>query len=137
MGDPWVRVSGSLWAAWGAIRPGMAFRTGERVRIEAGSSRAVHLGLMAAAFLLLFLPPLNVGALARAWDLAEPGTPALGLVLTAGGLLLAIWARVCLGRFWSSRIAVTGGHRLVRSGAYRWTRHPIYAGILLAMAGAP
>ena len=32
-------------------------------------------------------------------------------------------------------MTVKVGHRLIRSGPYRWVRHPIYSGIILAMMG--
>lgn len=68
-----------------------------------------------------FTPPLLLG-----WVAA---------VLTALGVLFAIWARVRLGRNWSSVPAVKEGHELVTDGPYRYVRHPIYTGILLAALG--
>ena len=58
-----------------------------------------------------------------------------GLLVTAAGLALAIWARVHLGSNWSSMVTVKQGHELVRSGPYRFVRHPIYSGLLLAILG--
>jgi protein-S-isoprenylcysteine O-methyltransferase Ste14 len=63
------------------------------------------------------------------------GTALLGIALTAAGLGLAIWARAYLGDNWSGTITVKVGHELVRTGPYRWVRHPIYSGLLLAMVG--
>ena len=59
----------------------------------------------------------------------------LGLVLTAVGVGISIWARVSLGANWSGVVTLKDGHELVRKGLYRWIRHPIYTGILLAMIG--
>jgi protein-S-isoprenylcysteine O-methyltransferase Ste14 len=56
--------------------------------------------------------------------------------MTALGLMLAIWGRVHLGKEWSGRVELKPGHHLVRSGPYAWVRHPIYAGILWAVAGS-
>ena len=64
--------------------------------------------------------------------------PALGWVaatLTALGTIFGIWARVHLGRNWSSAPAVKEGHELVTSGPYAYVRHPIYTGIILAAFG--
>src|SRR6266404_2505290 len=62
-------------------------------------------------------------------------TEILALSLTAAGIALAIWARFYLGQNWSSAVSIKVGHQLIRSGPYRWVRHPIYSGILLAMVG--
>jgi protein-S-isoprenylcysteine O-methyltransferase Ste14 len=59
-----------------------------------------------------------------------------GLALDLAGVGFAIWARLVLGANWSG-IVVTAkrGHELVQTGPYAIVRHPIYAGILLAMIG--
>ena len=60
----------------------------------------------------------------------------LGLLLTAGGIGFAIWARVHLGRYWSGLITLKEGHKVIRTGPYRWVRHPIYTGWLVGMLGS-
>ena len=57
----------------------------------------------------------------------------LGAGLTVAGILFAFWARYHIGRYWSSSIALRSGHKIIRTGPYRTTRHPIYTGILLAL----
>jgi protein-S-isoprenylcysteine O-methyltransferase Ste14 len=52
------------------------------------------------------------------------------------GVLFAIWARIHLGTNWSPAPAIKENHELVTSGPYRFVRHPIYTGILLAALGA-
>jgi protein-S-isoprenylcysteine O-methyltransferase Ste14 len=59
----------------------------------------------------------------------------LGIAITAAGLLFAIWARAYLGGNWSGTVTVKVGHQLIRTGPYRWVRHPIYSGMILAMIG--
>ena len=54
--------------------------------------------------------------------------------LTLAGLLFAWWARIHLGRFWSSAITRKEGHRVVNTGPYALVRHPIYTGIIVALA---
>jgi protein-S-isoprenylcysteine O-methyltransferase Ste14 len=58
-----------------------------------------------------------------------------GLILTIAGCAFAIWARVILGSNWSGRVTVKAGHELIVKGPYALARHPIYTGMLLAMAG--
>jgi protein-S-isoprenylcysteine O-methyltransferase Ste14 len=60
---------------------------------------------------------------ALAWTMAA-------LVLT--GLLFTWWARIHLGRLWSSSVTRKADHRVVDTGPYGVVRHPIYTGIILA-----
>ena len=59
-----------------------------------------------------------------------------GLTMVAAGFAIAIWARVSLGRYWSGIITLKEGHKVVDSGPYRFVRHPIYTGWLLAALGS-
>lgn len=58
-----------------------------------------------------------------------------GALLTVLGVAFACWARYVLGRNWSSVVQVKQDHQLIQSGPYRWVRHPIYTGLLLAFLG--
>lgn len=70
-----------------------------------------------------FLPPSAIGA-------------ALGVLLTALGLGIAIAARITLAGNWSAAVEIKEEHALIRSGLYRYVRHPIYSGLLLALLGS-
>jgi protein-S-isoprenylcysteine O-methyltransferase Ste14 len=59
----------------------------------------------------------------------------IGTVLFACGIALAVWARVHLGRNWGMPMTQRAEPELVTSGPYRFIRHPIYSGLLLAMVG--
>jgi protein-S-isoprenylcysteine O-methyltransferase Ste14 len=59
-----------------------------------------------------------------------------GVALCALGVGLAIWARVHLGRNWGMPMSRKENPELVTTGPYRFVRHPIYSGILLAMLGS-
>jgi protein-S-isoprenylcysteine O-methyltransferase Ste14 len=75
-----------------------------------------------------------------AW-MNKPAFPVTTVVANAGvattlvGVAFAIWARVMLGANWSGMVTVKEGHTLVRRGPYRIVRHPIYTGLLAAVAG--
>jgi protein-S-isoprenylcysteine O-methyltransferase Ste14 len=60
---------------------------------------------------------------------------AAGLAVTLAGLALAVWARVTLGRNWSSKVVLKRGHELIRGGPYARVRHPIYSGVLIMYCG--
>jgi protein-S-isoprenylcysteine O-methyltransferase Ste14 len=60
----------------------------------------------------------------------------VGIALCALGIGLAIWARAHLGRNWGMPMSRKENPELVTTGPYRFVRHPIYGGILLAMLGS-
>ncbi len=72
-------------------------------------------------------------------SVAPPGGSILfgviGVILSAAGIAFAIWARVHLGRNWGMPMTLREKPELVTSGPYRFVRHPIYSGFLLAMFG--
>lgn len=104
-------------------------------RIESAEARAGHLAAMTLAFTMLFCPE-------RLWTpLTWPVIPlsafaaAVGLALTIVGTSFAAWARWHLGGNWSAAITLKSDHTLIRSGPYAVVRHPIYAGLAVAMFG--
>ena len=67
-----------------------------------------------------------------AWQVGSYGAYAfVGVMLT--GLAPTWWARIHLGRLWSSAITRKEEHRLVETGPYEYVRHPIYTGLIIAL----
>ena len=66
----------------------------------------------------------------------DPLAQGVGTALFLAGLLLAIWARVHLGRNWGKPMSEKVDAELVTSGPYRYIRNPIYSGLILAMVGS-
>lgn len=60
---------------------------------------------------------------------------AIGTVVFACGIALAVWARRHLGRNWGMPMTQRAEPELITSGPYRFVRHPIYTGLLTAMLG--
>jgi protein-S-isoprenylcysteine O-methyltransferase Ste14 len=60
----------------------------------------------------------------------------IGAAIFAGGMSLAIWARVDLGRNWGMPTTQKLEPEIVTSGPYRLIRHPIYTGLLTALLGS-
>lgn len=81
-----------------------------------------------AAFLVRRRVTLGFVVTVAALLLAKPtwATWAVGLVVACAGEALRIWAAGHLDK----------GREVTRSGPYRWTRHPLYAGSSLIALGA-
>jgi protein-S-isoprenylcysteine O-methyltransferase Ste14 len=59
----------------------------------------------------------------------------IGTVFAITGVAFTIWSRQLLSRNWSGEVAITEGQQFIRRGPYAIVRHPIYAGMLLALSG--
>lgn len=59
----------------------------------------------------------------------------LGLSATTIGMAIRILGMAQLGQLFSGYVTLQPEHHLITSGCYRWVRHPIYSGSLLAFAG--
>jgi protein-S-isoprenylcysteine O-methyltransferase Ste14 len=60
----------------------------------------------------------------------------VGLALVVLGVSIALWAIATLGRHYDLELEIHRDHELVRTGPYRFVRHPIYTGLGLHFAGA-
>jgi protein-S-isoprenylcysteine O-methyltransferase Ste14 len=54
------------------------------------------------------------------------------VVLAILGFAFVWWARITLGRLWSSTVARKTDHHIVEKGPYAVVRHPIYTGVIVA-----
>jgi protein-S-isoprenylcysteine O-methyltransferase Ste14 len=99
---------------------------------ESAGSTQFHQVALGLTLLLLILP--FPGLTARYLPDSNL-TLALGLMIQAGFILLAVWARRHLGRNWSAEVRIAVDHQLVRTGPYRTIRHPIYTAILGMFVG--
>lgn len=126
----------ALWFAWLAGWILAARSTATTVVRQPLADRLTHSVLMwGGAALLFFVPSRRSGILEHSILPARPWLAWIGVVLVVVGLGFSVWARVHLGRLWSGAVTLKTDHTLIRTGPYRWTRHPIYTGLLLALLG--
>jgi len=108
----------------------------KKVAVDENSGlRLLRITINATVFALLWADWLRVGPLGWRFVPARSSIVWTGVLVTAAGVALAIWARWRLGRNWSDKVVLKVDHELIRSGPYRYLRHPIYTGILVALAG--
>ena len=60
----------------------------------------------------------------------------VGLALIVAGAMFALWAAATLGTHFDLEPEVHSGHTVVRSGPYRFVRHPVYLGLAVHLIGA-
>lgn len=113
-----------FWAYWLASAVGV--KQGRR-----GGRGRIPLGGVTVVLVLLLVRVFRGGALAIHSVLVG----GIGVGVFALGLALAVWARVYLGRNWGMPMTEKAEPELVTSGPYRFVRHPIYSGLLLAVLG--
>lgn len=102
----------------------------ERGAVEHGAGHYPLFVVLHAAWLAGWLAE----GLAR--DAPGPGWPLwAGLFLAAQGL--RYWCVASLGRRWNTRILVLPGAPPVRSGPYRFLRHPNYLAVAVELACVP
>ena len=95
------------------------------------AQRRIPLAGLIAVGVVLLVRVLRGGSLA-VHSLVLGG---IGAALFALGIAVAVWARLYLGRNWGMPMTEKAEPELVTSGPYRYVRHPIYTGLLLAVLG--
>lgn len=126
-------VSAAIWILFSIYWEIAAKNAAPEARSESPLSRGLHVFMVNFALLLLFVP---VPGLTKRYLPAARSLVPVGLTMEISAFLLAVWARRHLGRNWSGRVTIKVGHELVRSGPYRFVRHPIYTALLGMYAGS-
>ena len=132
-----IRICRLLWTGWIVLWVLWALGTKQsRKRLDFGRALSYMIPTFAGACLIFGIrDDLPVAGFPMRLIPGAAWLMELGVILTATGLLFAIWARANLGRNWSGLVTVKVEHQLVRTGPYRLVRHPIYSGIVLATLG--
>jgi protein-S-isoprenylcysteine O-methyltransferase Ste14 len=79
------------------------------------------------------------------WDLVKqpqdlftfPMHSIMGLAAIMTGLIIMIVGQVTLWRNYSGTVVIREDHRLITHGIYRFTRNPIYLGLIIVVFGLP
>ena len=127
-----MNVMEAVWGVWWVSWLAAALWSDRPVDRPPASNQITYRLLAIAGMVLLF------GAYrpARGSDVPLWQT---GLVLNTamiaaavGGFAFTWWARIHIGRLWSSSVTRKSNHQVIDTGPYGIVRHPIYSGITLA-----
>ena len=105
------------------------------VGVKRGRTPWRHSAGVRVAIILVVLLLVRLGAFHGQAVTNDPWREGVGLAIFASGLGAAVWARRKLGRNWGSPMSRKVDPELVTTGPYRWVRHPIYSGIIVALVG--
>jgi protein-S-isoprenylcysteine O-methyltransferase Ste14 len=97
-------------------------------RKDRGSYFGVSIAINLAFVLMLLMRSLGLGLLPTLFQWG-------GLAMVWAGGLVREWAILNLGRAFTVVVEVNPTQSLIRSGPYRWVRHPAYTGILILLGG--
>jgi protein-S-isoprenylcysteine O-methyltransferase Ste14 len=125
----------ALWITWLAGWWLGALKTARTVTRQSPGSQLSYSIFTWIGAALLFFNAARGGIFSVALYPSTPIVAWIGVVLVALGLLYSVWARLHLGRMWSARVTLKAEHRIIKTGPYTITRHPIYTGMLLAVLG--
>jgi protein-S-isoprenylcysteine O-methyltransferase Ste14 len=121
------------WAAWFVSWLVAALWSSRAKRRPPRQTETLYRLITVVGTLLLFGVRSGPGWTAtRLWN-AGPDVAWMLVVVTLLGFAFAWWARITLGRLWSSGVTVKTDHAMITAGPYRFVRHPIYSGILLSV----
>ena len=121
-----------LWLVWWITWLAAAAGSDRAVKRPARRTQIVYRLLAAAGAVFLFgLYQHDVQLERILWMTPSPVSWLL-VAVACLGLLFTWWARIHLGRLWSSSVGRKADHRVVDTGPYAIVRHPIYTGITLA-----
>jgi protein-S-isoprenylcysteine O-methyltransferase Ste14 len=124
-----------VWAAFGVYWVAAGVTSQKSQTRESPAYRFVRLGILTLVFLLLFWSRTAIGILGGRFLPAVSAISYLGFTAALVGLVVALWARIHLGQYWSDKVVLKVDHQLIRSGPYAHMRHPIYSGVLLGVLG--
>ncbi|MHB8605258.1 MAG: methyltransferase family protein [Thermoplasmatota archaeon] len=130
-------VVGVSWLAFGCVWLVAARGASRPVKREPFTADLEHRAFLVVGYLLLFASPFSgVPILDARFDPDAFAWLAFGETVFVAGFTLVVWARVTLGKEWSSRVTIKEGHQLVERGPYARIRHPIYTALIVMYAGS-
>ena len=128
MAQFYIMVAAVMWLGW-LVSWQVAALWRDRPTVQAPRNEyRLHFVMISFGLVMMY------GVIPRQQPVLWHVTPALGWAmdaLTGAGIAFAWWARIELGRLWSSGVERMAEHRVVDTGPYAFVRHPIYTGLIM------
>jgi protein-S-isoprenylcysteine O-methyltransferase Ste14 len=105
---------------------------GHAPTVDRGTKRTLVLGTVAGGAVAVWIAYRFPRA---RWGANDWFGVAIGITIAVAGIAVRAWAVKTLGRYFQREVVIEPGQTMVRSGPYRWVRHPAYSGNLLALFG--
>jgi len=125
----WIVFLG--WLFIPAIRKGLPVK-----RVSSWYVKKSFLVFFLAIIVIIAVTNLYPGSLILRIIPDSDAAGVAGIALTLLGLSFSAWARIHLGKYWSSMVMIKEGHQLIKTGPYQYVRNPMYTGMLCAFFGA-
>jgi protein-S-isoprenylcysteine O-methyltransferase Ste14 len=131
MAGIYVVISAALWLAWLFSWNVASFWRARSTAEAPRNQYRLHFVIAVFGFMLAF------GVMPWFFDRLWPPDPVIGwsmVGVTFLGLAFTWWARLHMGRLWNGGVSRTALHRIIDSGPFALVRHPIYTGMITAVA---
>jgi protein-S-isoprenylcysteine O-methyltransferase Ste14 len=112
-----------------ALVPG---NRGGAASVDRGTKRVLVFGTIAGGVVAVEIASRFPAA---RWGSNDWFAVGVGIMIALAGISLRAWAVKTLGRYFQREVAIEADQTIVRSGPYRWVRHPAYSGNLLVLFG--
>lgn len=126
----------AVWTLWAISWFAAALWTNKTVGRPDSSSQLPYRVITVVGAVLMFAlrvrDPLH--SVFGLWQVGPDVAWAM-VALAVAGFAFSWWARLHLGRLWSSSVTKKTDHHVIDTGPYRLVRHPIYTGIIIASVG--
>ena len=106
-----------------------------RCRYKEGTIKTLQYAFALPALVLLVLLLTDTEWLNRYSFPMNHKFLASGLLILNMAALVTLWSHRILGDHWSGDLETKVDHQVVRSGPYRWIRHPLYSSYLFIAVG--
>jgi protein-S-isoprenylcysteine O-methyltransferase Ste14 len=104
-------------------------------RYEEGLVKTIQMAIGVPALIALALLLADTDLLNKFAIPLNREVLASGIIILNASALIVLWSHRVLGRHWSGDLETKEGHRVIRTGPYRWIRHPQYSSYFLISLG--